>query len=72
MFRNKLLPKEEGFLTYIYLANLFIPLYFLLQEEGGKLLADLSLLRELIVEYYELFSEKEMEIEITIPETKIM
>lgn len=51
MFRKKWLPKEEGYLPSIYLANLCIPLYFLLEEEGGKLAAGLLLLLVFIILY---------------------
>lgn len=55
----KLFPKEEGFLPYIYIANMCIPFYFLLQEPSNKQYPGLLLMLAFMIIYRQIFwSEK--------------
>lgn len=54
-FLRKLLPQEEGYSPYIYLANLCIPLYFLLQESAARQYPGLLLLAIFILCYRQVF-----------------
>ncbi|MCC3359328.1 sensor histidine kinase [Bacillus sp. REN16] len=52
---DRIFPEKEGFIPYIYIANLAIPLYFLFQESQGKLLFGLLLMAILVVAYRQAF-----------------
>ncbi|PGT77101.1 cell wall metabolism sensor histidine kinase WalK [Bacillus sp. AFS040349] len=55
----KLFPKEEGFHPYMYIANMCIPFYFLLQEPSNKLYPGLLLMLAFMIIYRQIFwSEK--------------
>ncbi|UGB28920.1 sensor histidine kinase [Metabacillus sp. B2-18] len=55
----KLFPKEEGFLPYMYIANMCIPFYFLLQEPSNKQYPGLLLMLAFMIIYRQIFwSEK--------------
>ncbi|MEH7238572.1 sensor histidine kinase [Bacillus sp. JJ1562] len=48
---HRFFPENEGVIPYIYIANIAIPLYFLFQESGGKLLFGLFLMAALVIAY---------------------
>ena len=52
---DRIFPEKEGFIPYIYIANLAIPLYFLFQESQEKLLFGLLLMAILVVAYRQAF-----------------
>jgi signal transduction histidine kinase len=54
-FYLRIFPKHEGFVPYIYLANLCIPLYFTLQEPVAKLYPGLLLLLIFVLMYRQVF-----------------
>ncbi|KAA0547193.1 HAMP domain-containing histidine kinase [Bacillus sp. BGMRC 2118] len=51
----RLFPKEEGFLPYMYLANICFPLFFMFQETGVKLYVGLFLLVVFVILYRQVF-----------------
>ncbi|MDR7075864.1 signal transduction histidine kinase [Neobacillus niacini] len=54
-FHKRLFPRQEGFFPYIYLANLCIPLYFLLQEPAARLYPGLLLMLIFVIMYRQVF-----------------
>lgn len=54
-FYKKLFPRQEGFVPYIYLANLCIPLYFMMQEPTAKLYPGLLLILIFVIMYRQVF-----------------
>ncbi|MEH7254195.1 HAMP domain-containing sensor histidine kinase [Neobacillus niacini] len=52
---KNIIPSEEGYLPYIYLANLCIPLYFMLQEPAAKLYPGLLLMLVFVIVYRQVF-----------------
>jgi len=59
LFRYKLFPKEDGFFPYLYLANMCIPIYFVLQEPASKLSLGLLFMLLFVIVYRQAYwSEK--------------
>jgi signal transduction histidine kinase len=54
-FFEKIFPSEEGVFPYIYLANMFIPIYFMFQEPPEKLYPGLLLLILFVVLYWQVY-----------------
>lgn len=52
---NPLFPKEEGIFPYIYLANMCIPLFFMLREPTETLYLGLLLLFIFVIVYRQIF-----------------
>jgi signal transduction histidine kinase len=52
---KKIFPPEEGFFPYIYLGNMIIPIYFMLQEPPNKLYPGLLLLIVFVLTYRQAF-----------------
>jgi signal transduction histidine kinase len=52
---KRIFPSDEGIFPYLYLANLFIPLYFMLQEPPERLYPGLLLLAIFVVLYRQVF-----------------
>ncbi|WP_420063827.1 hypothetical protein [Metabacillus litoralis] len=53
-----LFPKEEGLLPYLYIANMCIPFYFLLQEPPNKMYPGLLLMLAFVIIYRQMFWNK--------------
>ncbi|MFS0820098.1 sensor histidine kinase [Bacillus sp. 1P02SD] len=47
----RIFPEKEGIIPFLYIANLFFPLFFLFQESQGKLLIGLLLMAVFVVAY---------------------
>ncbi|KGR77124.1 histidine kinase [Ureibacillus manganicus DSM 26584] len=52
---NQVFPKEEGIFPYIYLANMCIPLFFMLREPTETLYPGLLLLLIFVIVYRQIF-----------------
>ncbi|MFY3790185.1 sensor histidine kinase [Ureibacillus sp. MALMAid1270] len=51
----RIFPKEEGIFPYIYLANMGIPIFFMLQQSASKLYLGLLLLLIFVIVYRQVF-----------------
>nr|WP_309101772.1 HAMP domain-containing sensor histidine kinase [Fredinandcohnia onubensis] len=51
----RIFPEQEGVIPYLYIANLFFPLYFLFQESQGKLLLGLLLVAVFVFAYRQVY-----------------
>ncbi|MFT4416690.1 sensor histidine kinase [Fredinandcohnia humi] len=69
---SRIFPKEEGFIPYLYLANIGIPLYFLLQETPERLYFGLGLMIILVAAYRQVFWSPQIMLYLILVEVSII